>query len=131
MISNCLENKANLSVPRVNQILVLAAGSELDRTFITTKILSAFEEHLSIQPEFLSSDLATTLAALMELGHYPKTLIDDLMSNDKLNTLPPEGSYILLWQLILLQNTHLPLYNVLWQRLLSDDKVYPWHIFTT
>ena len=60
----------------------------------------------------------------MELGHYPKTLIDDLMSNDKLNTLPPEGSYILLRQLILLQNTHLPLYNVLWQRLLSDDKVH-------
>ena len=60
----------------------------------------------------------------MQLGHYPKTLIDDLLSKDKLNTLPVEGSYILLRQLIQLENTNLALYNVLWDRLLSDDKLH-------
>jgi hypothetical protein len=60
----------------------------------------------------------------MQLGHYPKTLIDDLMRKDKLNTLPAEGGYILLRQLIQFENTNLALYNVLWDRLLSDDKVH-------
>ena len=67
---------------------------------MTKQNLEDFEQHLSYQPDFLSSDLASALAAFIRLDHLPDKLLNEVISLNKLATFQPEGTYILLRQLV-------------------------------
>lgn len=68
-------------------------------------------------------DIASTLAALIKLGHLPSIVLSKLLEQENLTQISNDGSFILLRQLVHSEVTSLPELNAkLWDRIESSGR---------
>ena len=132
VLARCLRSKSELGVFGVSTLLQTLAGSQIGEKATSEVLkrddLSEFELIIlnNLSQHAQRSDVASSLAGLVKLGHLPEKVLVEVQQQNQLTILQPEGSLVLLRQLIGAGCKHLPeLYEKLWQRVMTGDPSLP------
>lgn len=129
IIIDCLSQKGSLDGPAVANFLQSVANSQIaetsSRSLIKPEDLIEFELIVSntLNEHVQYSDIASTLASLIKLGHLPNNVLSKLLEQENLTQITVDGSFILLRQLVHSEVTSMPELNAkLWDRIESSQR---------